>query len=160
MVTRSPGGRLTKVQATCRPDYLWSEVWLSMSKSSQQKERCHWAIETTARQCSKVERNLVHRSRGQGVQGQCTQKNRKCPLESAMPVIKLPVSLVRHQRPAAHKTILENKDTFVSLKPTNPRERAQERLNSENMKISLLRRTTIRWVMRILRTRMFLYTNQ
>ena len=29
--------RLTKVQATSRPDYLWPDVWSDMSRSSQQK---------------------------------------------------------------------------------------------------------------------------
>ena len=31
--------RRTKIQATARPDYLWPEIWSTMSKSAQKKER-------------------------------------------------------------------------------------------------------------------------
>ena len=33
------GERLTKNQATCRPDNLWPEVWLSMSKAVREGEK-------------------------------------------------------------------------------------------------------------------------
>ena len=39
MGTRGPRARLTNVHATSRPDYLWPEVWSSMSKATQQKKR-------------------------------------------------------------------------------------------------------------------------
>ena len=45
MVTRGPGRRLTQIQATSRPDYLWLEVWSNMSKAAQRKVKKHWAIE-------------------------------------------------------------------------------------------------------------------
>ena len=37
------GGRLTKIQATSTPDYLWPEVSFDMSASAEQEERRHWA---------------------------------------------------------------------------------------------------------------------
>ena len=37
---------VTKGLATPRPEYLWPEVLSSMSKSSQQKGRRYWAVET------------------------------------------------------------------------------------------------------------------
>ena len=39
--------RLTKIQATTRPDYLWLETWSSMSKAAHKKEKQEWAIEKT-----------------------------------------------------------------------------------------------------------------
>ena len=41
------GERLTKNQATARPDYLWPEMWSCMSKAAQRKEKQQWAIEKT-----------------------------------------------------------------------------------------------------------------
>ena len=38
--------RLTKIQATSRPEYVWPEVWSNMSKTSQHKEKQHGAEET------------------------------------------------------------------------------------------------------------------
>ena len=37
--------RLTKIQATTRPDHLWPEIWSGMSKAAQQKEKLQWAVE-------------------------------------------------------------------------------------------------------------------
>ena len=33
------GVRLTKIQATTRPDYLWPEIWIGMSKAAKKKEK-------------------------------------------------------------------------------------------------------------------------
>ena len=37
--------RLTKRQATSRPDYLWPELWRGMSKNAKLREKHKWAIE-------------------------------------------------------------------------------------------------------------------
>ena len=39
------GRRLTKRQATSRPDHLWSELWRGMSKNAKLREKHKWAIE-------------------------------------------------------------------------------------------------------------------
>ena len=39
------GGRLTKRQATSRPDHLWPETWKNMSDAAQHREKQKWAIE-------------------------------------------------------------------------------------------------------------------
>ena len=50
-------GRLTKVPATSSPDYLWPEVWSTMPKSFQQKEKTAPGYrKAEARQCSQIER--------------------------------------------------------------------------------------------------------
>ena len=36
------GGRLTKQQATSRPDYLWPEPWRGMSKNAKLREKHKW----------------------------------------------------------------------------------------------------------------------
>ena len=57
-----PDERLTKIQATSRPDHLWPEIWSAMSKAAQRKEK-QWAIEKpTLVECWKVERHLCYRS--------------------------------------------------------------------------------------------------
>ena len=38
------GGRVTKIQATSRPDYLWPEIWIGMSKAVVNKEKKEWAF--------------------------------------------------------------------------------------------------------------------
>ena len=40
-----PGGRVTKRQATSRPDHLWPELWSGMSKNAKLREKHKWAIE-------------------------------------------------------------------------------------------------------------------
>ena len=37
--------RLTKRQATSRPDHLWPEIWKNMSDAAQRREKQKWAIE-------------------------------------------------------------------------------------------------------------------
>ena len=39
------GRRLTKIQATTRPDHRWPEIWSRMSKACQREEQQQWAIE-------------------------------------------------------------------------------------------------------------------
>ena len=44
--------RLTRIQATTRPDYLWPEIWIGMSEAVKNQEKQECAIEKTkARQC-------------------------------------------------------------------------------------------------------------
>ena len=39
------GRRLTKRQATPRPDHLWPELWRGMSRNAKLREKLKWAIE-------------------------------------------------------------------------------------------------------------------
>ena len=39
------GWRLTKFQATTRPENLWPEVWSKMGKAAQKREKQEWANE-------------------------------------------------------------------------------------------------------------------
>ena len=38
-------GRLTKIQATTRPENVWPEVWTKIGKAAQKREKQEWAIE-------------------------------------------------------------------------------------------------------------------
>ena len=76
--------RLTKIQATTRPDYLWPEIWSSMSKAAQKKEKQQWAIEKPKLENARnTERRLFHRSGRRRVQGN-HQKNASEKLEIQM----------------------------------------------------------------------------
>ena len=69
--------RLTKVQATSRPDYLWPKVWSKMSQSYRKAD---------ARQCSKIgERPIVRRRRGEGGRGK-----KECPSPPLLPLSPSP----------------------------------------------------------------------
>ena len=57
MVTRGPERGLTKDQAISGPVSVWPKVWSSVSKSSQNKEKLHWAIE-------KMKLDSARKSRG------------------------------------------------------------------------------------------------
>ena len=39
------GWRLTEIQATTRPDYLWPEIWIGMSKAAKKMEKQEWVVE-------------------------------------------------------------------------------------------------------------------
>ena len=45
MDIRGPGRRLTKRQATSRPDHLWPELWRGMARSAKLREKHIWATE-------------------------------------------------------------------------------------------------------------------
>ena len=49
MDMRGPGRRLTKRQATSRPDHLWPELWTKLGRNSQLKERQKWSHEKPKR---------------------------------------------------------------------------------------------------------------
>ena len=38
------GGRLTKRQATSRPDHLWPELWTKLARNAKLREKQKWAI--------------------------------------------------------------------------------------------------------------------
>ena len=42
---RGLGGRLTKLQATSRPDHFWPEIWSGMTNAAQPREKLRWATE-------------------------------------------------------------------------------------------------------------------
>ena len=41
----SSGDRLTKRQATSRPDHLWPELWTKLGRNAKLKERHKWSDE-------------------------------------------------------------------------------------------------------------------
>ena len=48
-------GAAEKMQATTTPDQLWPEIWSSMSKAAQRKEKQQWAIEKPKlKKCEKL----------------------------------------------------------------------------------------------------------
>jgi len=53
-------GRLTKIQATTRPDSVWPEIWSRMSKKNKQKEIDAWSKEGPARDEERKKRGIIH----------------------------------------------------------------------------------------------------
>ena len=52
------GWRLTKRQATSRPDHLWPEIWRGMSKNAKLREKHKWAIEKPTLHNARILREL------------------------------------------------------------------------------------------------------
>ena len=66
--TCGPCGRLTQIQTTTRPHYVWPEVWTKIGKAAQNREKAGMGErETEAWQCSRAERDVLHRPRWQRV---------------------------------------------------------------------------------------------
>ena len=80
------GERLTKRQATSRPDHLWTELWRGMSKNVKLREKHKWAIK-------KPKRDNARRLRGiyfidpEDKEFKETIKNARRKLETPMAVV-------------------------------------------------------------------------
>ena len=111
-------GRLTKIQATSRPEYVCPEVFSRLSKAVQQEEKQHWAIEKPKLDKARMLRvacntDLNNKSRAKSWNCHWNPPRvAKCSIQGTV-------------RPAAQIIpILAEQDTLVSLRPTNLRERA------------------------------------
>ena len=89
--------RLTKRQATSRPDHLWPELWTKLGRNAKLREKQKWAIEKpkldNARQLRRIfliepdDEELKHtmknaRGQGDGVPKACEQQ---APADSCGP---------------------------------------------------------------------------
>ena len=55
------GRRLTRKQTTSRPDDVWPDMWKLMSDTAKKEGKTKMCYrETKARQCQKMERNIIH----------------------------------------------------------------------------------------------------
>ena len=111
--------RLTKRQATSRPDHLWPELWRGMARNAKLREKHKWAIE-------KPKLDNARRLRGiyfidpEDMEFKEIIKNARRKLET-------PMGFVRHARkvsmgkPVA-RLMISSQNLRVSLKPVNPRE--------------------------------------
>ena len=64
-----PKRRLTKIEATAKPDHVWPEVWTKIGNTAQNREKQELGKrKNKARQCSKTEMKLHYRSRRRRVQ--------------------------------------------------------------------------------------------
>ena len=114
------GRRLTKRQATSRPDYLWPEIWKDMSKNSKLKEMQNWAIEKPKLDNERRLRGIYFND-PEDIGFKETIKNARrkleVPIARAMPCKKDNW----HGKPFAQKTV-ESLNLHASWKPVNPQE--------------------------------------
>ena len=55
------GGRLTKRQATSRPDHSWPELWTKLGRNAKLREKQKWSSEKPKLDnAKKITRNLFH----------------------------------------------------------------------------------------------------
>ena len=70
-----PKRRLTKIEATTKPDHVWPEVWTKIGNTAQNREKQELGKrKNKARQCSKTEMKLHYRSRRRRVQRNLEKK--------------------------------------------------------------------------------------
>ena len=154
------------MQATSRPEHIWPDVWSNVLENSRHNEKPHAATEKSKLDKSRKLRGIDYVAPGdmdfqdfmkifakgsrkctwnlqcrenceipQGVHPQRRLRTR--PRQIATTTNKgKPIAL-----PAQRK---EEQKTHALLKHKNPSESAQKRLNTKNMKITLLRRGSIR----------------
>ena len=78
------GVRLTKRQATSRPDHLWPELWRGMSKNPKLWENHKWAIEKN--QSSIMQEGFIDPENMEFKEiNQKTRRNLETPMAPAMP---------------------------------------------------------------------------
>ena len=87
------GERLTKIQATSRPDHLWPEIWSGRSEEAQRRDKQQWSIEKPKLDnARKVEARLLLSIRKMWSSKKPWKKVRN-KLEAAMPC-----NVQKHQR--------------------------------------------------------------
>ena len=123
--------RLTEIQTTTRPDYVWPEVWTKIGKAAQNREKQKMGErETEAWQCSKAERDLFLDPDDKEYSEIIKNARRKLerPMAPAMPC----------KRDKQHYSIVK---TNVEAE-NGPWEGVQ---NNENLKIALLGKDLLLW---------------
>ena len=150
--TRS-GERLTKRQATSRPDQLWPELWRGMSKNTKLREKHKWAIEKPKLDNARnVTRNLISLT----LRTWISRKSFKMQEERW-----LPPCLARHARKArvvkpAARLMISSVNLHVSWKPVNPGDRVWKNLYRITMRTILQEKVAIHHSIIIWFTNLFL----
>ena len=155
--TRGPGGRWQQFK-----QHLGPAIWSSMSTAAQHEEKQHWAIEKPKHDNARQLRSIYFID-PDDMEFKDTVKN-------ASKKVRV-VHGIRHalqgskpwpQEKPVTKTnpILADQNMHASWRPTNLRESAPERLNKKIVKITLLGSGSIRWVITILYTSLFLCSKQ
>ena len=146
------GRRLTKIQATTRPDYLWPEIWTGMSKAAKKKEKQEWASEKPKVDNARRSRGIYFVGTEDGEHKETIKLARKkleVPMEAAVPC-----KLGTRKRLGSCKKLVqegsqnptERQSMRVSWKRMNPRESVWNPLFLKFTKITSWRNGSIRWI--------------
>ena len=117
-----PGGRLTKRQATSRPDRLWPELWTKLGSNAELREKQKWSIEKPKLDNARKLRGIYFidpedKEFKETIRN--ARKNWKHPW--------LPPCFARHARKASMgrpvaRLMSSNQNLLVSWKPVNPQD--------------------------------------
>ena len=158
--TCGPGWRLTKRQATSRPDHLWPELWRNWEENAKLREKHKWAIE-------KPKLDNARRLRGiyfidpEDKEFKETIKNARRNWKHQW----LQLCLARHARktsmgrPVA-RLMISSLNLRVSWKPVNPQECVWKNLYQNIMRTILQEKGTIHYNITIWYTNLFLCLKQ
>ena len=128
------GARLTRRQATSRPDHSWPELWTKLGRNAKLREKQKWSIE-------KPKLDNARRLRGiyfiypEDKEFKETIRNARKKLETTI----FPLCLARHagrarmERPVA-SLMISSQNLCVSWKPVNPQECEWKNLYQNTMR--------------------------
>ena len=155
-----PERRLTKRQATSRPDHLWPELWRGVSKNAKLREKQKWAIE-------KPKLDNARRLRGiyfidpEDKEFKETIKNARKKLETPMaPAMPCKISKNISMWWLMVNPIRSNQKLRVFWKPVNPQDCVWESLYRNMMRTILQEMVTIHCSITIWYTNLFLCLKQ
>ena len=135
------GRRLTKIQATTRPDYLWPEIWIRRSKATEKIEKQEWTSEESKLDNARGLRGIYFIDPEDG-ENKDTIKNAIKKLEVPMEAAMLSKMGTRNrlEELQAHDARGITESNGKSWKRMNP----QESVWNHIMKITPLREDSIR----------------
>ena len=154
------GRRLTKRQATSRPDHLWPELWTKLGRNAKLREKQKWAIEKP---------KLDNARRLQGIyfidledkEFKETIKNARRKLETPMAPAMPRKTRKKNSmvRPVA-RLMISNQNLRVSWKPVNQQDCVWKNLYRIIMRTKVQETGTIHYNITIWYTNFFLCLKQ
>ena len=143
---RWSGVRLTKIQATTRPDYLWPEICIGMSKATQKKEKQEWAIEETKVANARKLRGIYFIDLEDAEYEEAIKNSRRkldFPMEAAMPCkMEIRKRARKPQDIVAREITESNRKTKYAYR-ANPRESVWNPLFLEVLRITSVKKGSI-----------------
>ena len=152
----SSGERLTKRQATSRPDHLWPELWTKLGRNAKLREKQKWSIEKPKLDNARRLRGIYFIDPEDKEFKETIRNDRKkleTPMAPAMPCKTSKKS--KHEKPVA-RPMIPNQNLGVSWKPVNPQDCVWKNLYQIIMRSILQERVTIHYNITIWYTNLFL----
>ena len=152
--------RVTKRQATSRPDHLWPELWRGLARNAKLRGKHKWAIEKPKLDNARRLRRIYFID-PEDMEFKEIMKNarRKWKHQWLQPCLARHAKKTSMGRPVARLTI-SSQNLRVSWKPVNPQECVWENLYQITIRTILQEKETIHCNITIWYTNLFLCLKQ